>query len=426
MAILITLCLNCAQKAIPYNADNWKIMDTKDQPQEIDLTTLYGKPCLHLPVGHIAYLIDSTYKDFRLEMDIAGIAMPGLGFRGTDKRNYEYLYLRVMSDNQEDALQYLPVFNGGFSWQLYNYPDYEHTFSYPKRYLYAVAGGDNDILIDGKPSEYLKEILLKGGITLSDQIFIGRSDSALWKILDGKNLTLHYLKMDPDSSRIYTGLEWIHLKLEVAGQKAVLFIDDMNTPAFIIDCLKHRGMPGFITFRNVFVESYYANFRIERLDAPVESEPCEDGDGPPPEYLSEWEISGRFQRNDRNIREQIDSVIANTTNWRRVKSESSGLINLSRYAEETEGSVLLKINVHSSADKHVDLLFDYAEHLIISLNSEIVFSESLRMNNNEGRVMDGEEKTDLMLKKGDNQLVFVVTADAYHQNWGVIAKLTDR
>ena len=40
--------------------------------------------------------------------------------------------------------------------------------------------------------------------------------------------------------------------------------------------------------------------------------------------------------------------------------------------------------------------------------------------------MDGEEKSDVMLKKGDNELVFVITADGYHQNWGVIAKLTDK
>ena len=71
----------------------------------------------------------------------------------------------------------------------------------------------------------------------------------------------------------------------------------------------------------------------------------------------------------------------------------------------------------------MDLIFDYSEHLAISLNSEIIFSESLRMNDNGGRVMDGDEGIGLELHKGTNELLFVLTADTYRQNWGMIAKI---
>ena len=135
MFILINSNLNCVQNSIPFNSDNWRIEDANATPKEMDLTTLYGKPCLHLPVKHVAYLKDNSYENFILEMDIAGIAMPGIGFRGIDKRNYEYMYLRVMSDNQQDATQYVPIFNGGFAWQLYNYPDYEKKVLFLLEYV---------------------------------------------------------------------------------------------------------------------------------------------------------------------------------------------------------------------------------------------------------------------------------------------------
>ena len=69
-------------------------------------------------------------------------------------------------------------------------------------------------------------------------------------------------------------------------------------------------------------------------------------------------------------------------------SEPDGLINMSKYFELTEGTAILRTTIESPVDQQVDFIFDYSEHLAISLNSEIIFSESLRMNDNGGRVMD--------------------------------------
>ncbi len=66
--------------------------------------------------------------------------------------------------------------------------------------------------------------------------------------------------------------------------------------------------------------------------------------------------------------------------------------------------------------------FDYANHLIIVLNSEIIFNKGLNPEN-EGRVFENDTEIELNLAKGKNDLIFVVTADEYKQNWGFIAKL---
>lgn len=411
------------QEIIPFTPDYWKIENVDSELKELELTTLYGKSCLHLPVKHTAYLKNDTPDNFRLEMDIAGVVMPGLGFRAIDKRNYEYIYLRIMSNNKGDALQYFPVYNGAFSWQLYNYPDHEKSAYFPIRYLFTTPW-DPEKTISGQNIEYVKEIFQKNGTALGDSINVMQTDSVNWLAVDYDNLRIYNIKGTADSLKVYNQLDWIHIKLEVAGNKAKFYVVDMNSPKMVINPLKLDSNSGFLLLRNYMVESYFANVTIEKIDVPDDSVESDDIDTPS-EYLSEWVISGQFNRNDQNIQNQIDSVQTSTKQWLPIKSESTGLINLSRYFEETKGTVLLKTNINSPAEKTVEMLFDYSEHLVISLNSEILFSKPLQMGDNGGRVMEGDQKINLNLREGNNELVFLLTSDAYKENWGVIAKIEE-
>ena len=115
-------------QSIPLSAEHWKVVDNENN-QELDLqvTNYKGKKAIHLGRHEIATVKDGTYENFVLEMDIAGKAMPGIAFRAKDLWNYEFLYLRVFSGGKDDAIQYIPVFNGSHPWQLYNQPVYETT-----------------------------------------------------------------------------------------------------------------------------------------------------------------------------------------------------------------------------------------------------------------------------------------------------------
>ncbi len=420
--ILISSISVFAQNTIPFTPEYWEIENAENEPQEIKLTTLYGTDCLHLAARHFAFLKDSTLDNFRLEMDIAGIVMPGLGFRAIDKRNYEYIYLRIMSNNKGDALQYFPVFNGGFSWQLYNYPDFETSASFPVKYLFT-SYVDSDKTFDEQNNEYVKEIFQKNGTALGDSLGVMKTDSANWMVVDYEKLRIYEIKGYPDSLAVYSQLEWIHIKLEVAGNQAKLYVEDMNSPKMVIHELKHTNVSGFLLLRNYMVESYFANVTIEEIDSQDNS--FKNKDETPAEYISEWVISDKFKRKDQDLEAQIDSVKTTTKNWRPVNSESSGLINMSRYFEETKGTVLMKTSINSPTEKNVEMQFDFSEHLVISLNSKVIFSNSLPMGDNSGRVIVGDQKINLSLKKGNNELVFVLSSDAYKENWGVIAKLSD-
>ncbi|MEM8528015.1 MAG: hypothetical protein AAGG68_25460 [Bacteroidota bacterium] len=113
-------------QSIPLNEATWKRIDNATGDElPLQVETYKDKEALKLEAHQIVRLKDKRWKNFTLEMDVLGKAMPGLGFRAADLFNYEFLYLRVFAGGKNTALQYAPVFNGALGWQLYNYPKYE-------------------------------------------------------------------------------------------------------------------------------------------------------------------------------------------------------------------------------------------------------------------------------------------------------------
>ncbi len=125
LLILISSEAMFAQK-IEFTSENWKIIDNENN-QNLDFyTTNYkGKKALRLGRHKIAKLEGKSFQNFVLEIDIAGKAMPGVGFHAKDLFDYEFFYCRVFSGGKEDALQYAPVYNAALPWQIYNMPIYE-------------------------------------------------------------------------------------------------------------------------------------------------------------------------------------------------------------------------------------------------------------------------------------------------------------
>ncbi len=102
-----------------YSEDNEKVA-LKD-------TLFKGKQALKLDGASrsIALIDDINTKNFRVEMDIAGQVMSGLGFHAKDGMNYQFIYFRPQMGNTREAIQYIPIYNGALSWVFYNYPVYE-------------------------------------------------------------------------------------------------------------------------------------------------------------------------------------------------------------------------------------------------------------------------------------------------------------
>lgn len=106
---------------------NWKFYSDTFEPASPDTISFKGKSSIHLDGTTTAVAIREglEYRNFRMELDIAGTSMSGIGFHVKDEQTYQFVYFRPAYGGTEEAIQYIPIYNGGLSWIFYNYPTYE-------------------------------------------------------------------------------------------------------------------------------------------------------------------------------------------------------------------------------------------------------------------------------------------------------------
>ena len=104
-----------------------KVLSEDNRPTAYVDTVFNGKQALKLDGKQqsLALLENVEAKNFRIEMDVAGQVMAGLGFHAADGLNYQFIYFRPGMGGTREAIQYIPIYNGALSWVFYNYPYYE-------------------------------------------------------------------------------------------------------------------------------------------------------------------------------------------------------------------------------------------------------------------------------------------------------------
>ncbi|MEK6154073.1 hypothetical protein WIW50_12460 [Flavobacteriaceae bacterium 3-367] len=110
-----------------FEQDKATILSEDNQPTAYIDTIFKGKRCLKLDSKKQSIALTKAVeaKNFRVEMDIAGAVMSGLGFHVASEHNYQFIYFRPGMGGTREAIQYIPIYNGALSWVFYNYPTYE-------------------------------------------------------------------------------------------------------------------------------------------------------------------------------------------------------------------------------------------------------------------------------------------------------------
>lgn len=122
----LTVMLANAQQSI-FKQGEYTIYSENNEKVAVQDTIFKGKMAMKLDGSRrsIAVLHGIEAENFRVEMDIAGQVMSGLGFHAKDGMNYQFVYFRPGMGGTREAIQYIPIFNGALSWVFYNYPVYE-------------------------------------------------------------------------------------------------------------------------------------------------------------------------------------------------------------------------------------------------------------------------------------------------------------
>lgn len=415
----------------PFYEEHWAVENGDGTKIELEAVVHEEKASIKLKGSPKAYLRTQRYKNFVMEFYCDGKG-PGLGFRAQKDKNFEYLYLRVLSTAQRDALQYVPVYNGSLPWQLYNYPKYEGKATFPRKKVGTLPLSIENQLLEGKITEQLGKSFEEIGILFSANSEVILEDEVTWYVLEPETKKALILKKQKNTIEVLDFRTWIHTKVEVVDTKMSIFIENMKTPAFVIDNLRIPPKEGEISLIGDGNEVYFADVSIEELKMSKRIVSNSVKEKVLSNYLTKWNISEMFKKDSINMVSQIDSLLKNKNKFKSIQADSDGLINISRFYDDMTKTIALTCNLVSDSDRTVKLNFDYADHLTIVSNSEILFDKGMNFvppsdKGIEGRVFVEDESIDLNLKNGDNELVFVLSGDNRQKyNWGLVAKLENK
>jgi hypothetical protein len=236
---------------------------------------------------------------------------------------------------------------------------------------------------------------------------------------------------------------WFHLRLEVTGAQARLYVKDMDKPALVMNDLKSGVQRGQVALHVLTGATYFSNFEIRTTpDAAWErrSPPM------PPDTLTQWSLSPSYDALERNLERPLPPSESDAIRWQHVEAESPGFVVIYRYREAphlrvsfaTDFSkrlepqpgmrvVYARTSIDSDREQVKKLSIGYSDDVSVFLNGRILFRGRSAQNFRDpgflGIVNPENDAVYLPLKKGSNELMLAVSE--LGGGWGFICRLAD-
>jgi sugar lactone lactonase YvrE len=219
--------------------------------------------------------------------------------------------------------------------------------------------------------------------------------------------------------------EWVHVRLEVKGTQARVFVGDGDDPDLVIHELKHGISAGAIGLMGPKDgTAYFSNFSFE-TGAALEFDP-------PPlvvapiGVMTDWELSRPFEFSQIDIEKSPAEQGMKDLAWQAVKGEATGLVDIARFVRWTPGEpdfVWARRTIHADGDETGKFEFGYSDYLSVFLNGRLLYTgnAAYRSRSPEFSGIVGLNDTlFLPLKKGDNELLLLVGES--FGGWGFMAR----
>jgi hypothetical protein len=236
---------------------------------------------------------------------------------------------------------------------------------------------------------------------------------------------------------------WFHLRLEITGAQARLYVKDMQKPALLMNDLKSGVQKGQIALAVLIGATYWSNFEVRTTsDVPWERHlpPMPAG------TLTKWSISPAYDALARNVERPLTSSEGTAIRWQDVEAEPPGFVVLYRYREAPHlnvtfandfskrlepqpGTKLLyaRTSIESDRDQVKKLYMGYSDEVSVFLNGKILFRGRSAQNFRDpgflGIVNPENDAVYLPLKKGSNELLLAVSE--LGGGWAFICRLAD-
>lgn len=236
---------------------------------------------------------------------------------------------------------------------------------------------------------------------------------------------------------------WFHLRLEVTGAQAKLFVKEMEKPALVMNDLKSGIQRGRVALTVLTGATYFSNFEIRTTpDAPWQRHlpPVPQG------TLTKWSLSPAYDALARNLELPLQQSESNAIRWQDVEAEPPGLVVIYRYREAPHPRVTFandfskrlepqpgmkvvyaRTVIDSDREQTKKLYLGYSDDVSLFLNGKILFRGRSAQNFRDpaflGIVNPENDAVYLPLKKGRNQLLLALSE--LGGGWGFICRLAD-
>ena len=236
---------------------------------------------------------------------------------------------------------------------------------------------------------------------------------------------------------------WLHLRLEVSGAEARLFVGDMEKAALVMPDLKSGIRNGAVALAALTGETYFANFEVR------ETPPAPWGrhlPPMPPHTLADWELSPSYDALARNLERPLTPAELAATPWQKVEAEPPGFVVINRYRDSPHPRVTFqndfatrlepqpgtqvvyaRTTIVADRDEVRRLDVGYSDEVRVYLNGRILWrgrsAQSFRDPGFLGIMSADDDAVYLPLKKGANELVLAVSE--LGGGWGFVCRLED-
>jgi len=255
--------------------------------------------------------------------------------------------------------------------------------------------------------------------------------AAVWQIYNGPGFTAA-VNIPADI--------WFHVRLEVAGAQAKLFVNDMTKPSLVMNDLKSGNQKGNIGLAG---PAYFSNFEVrETPPAPwLRHEP------PMPAHtIVHWSLSSAFDVLGKNLEASPVRSERDALKWDDVAAEPPGFVVINRFRKSPEvnptfandfskrlepqkgvQAVYALAVITSDRDQVKKLDIGYSDEVSVFLNGQILYRGRSAQNFRDpgflGIMSADDDALYLPLKQGPNELILAVSE--LGGGWGFVCRLSD-
>jgi hypothetical protein len=231
--------------------------------------------------------------------------------------------------------------------------------------------------------------------------------------------------------------KWMHVKIEVSGLTATLYLDGATKPSLTVTNLAGDDAAGSVGFWGLFGGGHIANLsydaRPPRAQITARKATAEPG------VITQWQISEAF---DIARVSPLTYPQTKSRKWESVEAESHGLLILNRYRESPEmmptppraqmngtvpGSKVVFARTIINADRPEtrSMWIGFSDEAVVYLNGKPLFNgKNAWRFRDEGAslgLIDYNDRVYLPLRKGANELLVAVTE--FMGGWGLQCEL---